>query len=178
MWNDKVFLYGGIIPMSKENLLARLREAEVESSSPAIPTVALKLWFSKGKLQNALPLDLIPTERPEEKVGFGTFPLLESIGNMTPKFPESDEIGEQLNRLLRGVNPTNNVNPARLRTLLQTTITTNPTGPISYEWPEFVRGQAEDVSRGTTATGLCLLFSSFPVRMSGEVVFFLSKSNW
>ena len=54
--HDKVFLYGGIIPMSKENLLARLREAEVERSSPAIPTVALKLWFSKGKLQNALPL--------------------------------------------------------------------------------------------------------------------------
>ena len=74
--HNKVFLYGGIIPLAKEDLLVKLRELEIEENSPRVPTVAMKPYFFKGKYQNALPIDLIPAEQPDDRIGLGVLPLL------------------------------------------------------------------------------------------------------
>ena len=155
----KVLLYGGIIPMSKEELTEKTGELNLDLGSPFIPTIALKLGFRNRKLQNSLTLDLIPAEKPDDKVGLGTFPIFESVGTVSPKFPESEDVAEQLSLLLRRLPPTNNVNITRLRTLLQSpSFPTSTTGTVAYEWPEFVRGEALDsaASRGAAVSGLCL----------------------
>ena len=106
--NDKVFLYGGVVPVSKERLHEILREQDLLPSSPHIPTIALKLHSNRGKLLNALPLDLMPSEQLDDRIGLGVFPLLECIGSMNPKFPEHDLVGLELSKLLRRTSPTNN----------------------------------------------------------------------
>ena len=122
----------------------------------------MKLNFAKGKLQNALPLDLVPAERPEDRVGLGVLPILESIGSASPVFPEHDDIAEQLSNLLRKTAPTNNVNVARMRVMLQTaSFSQTPTGPITYEWPEYVR-QLGESSQSSQATGMSSLISLHP----------------
>ena len=52
---DKMVLYGGILPLSKEDLEAKLAEEEVDMDSPNIRTVALKLWQAKGRPHNGFP---------------------------------------------------------------------------------------------------------------------------
>ena len=159
---DKVFLYGGIIPLAKDELLEKLRGMEMEPSSPCVPTIAMKLHFSKGKLQNALPVDLMPAERVDDKVGLGVFPLLESVGAACPKFPDFDDLGSQLSKLLRMMHPTNNVKLGRMQSLLSSsTFPPATTGTIPFEWPEFARGASTAEITGSainTGMSVSLLF--------------------
>ena len=92
--HNRAFLYGGVVPVSRERLMEMVRELEMEPSSPHIPTITLKLHSVRGKLQNALPLELMPTEQLDNGVGLGIFPLLESIGSRSTKFPEHDSRGQ------------------------------------------------------------------------------------
>ena len=160
--SSKAFLYGGIVPMAKAELMTKLRDMELEPSSPYIPTVALKLFFTKGKLVNALPLDLVPAERQEDRVGLGVLPLLESIGSSSPAFPAHEDIAEQLANLLRKTNPPNNVNVARIRVMLQaSSFPQTTTSSITYEWPEFTRQQSGS-SQPEPVTGMSSLFFLSP----------------
>ena len=144
---DKVTLYGGIIPMSRVDLEAKLGEMETDLDSELIPTVAMKLGFARGKYQNGTLLDLLPAEEVSHGVGFGTFPLLETIGSAEPTFPESSDVAAELFAFLRGMSANNNMNPARLHNVFAAgTLAATPTGVITYEWPEYV-ARSETESR-------------------------------
>ena len=146
---NKALLYGSIVPVSKVRLEEKLEEYEVEESSPVIPAIAMKLGLAKGKIQNGFPLDLLPVEQESDRVGLGHLPLLECIGSSTAVLPKHEDVARQLSRLMRNLNPTNNVNPSRIRSILAgETLPLNPTGSISYEWPdlEIVEGSPEGAS--------------------------------
>ena len=148
----RVVMYWGIIPISKEELIEKVEEVGLELTSPFIPTVAMKLGFSRGKPQNGLPIALLPAEQKEDKVGLGHLPLVEVIGTTSPKLPSHDDLEEQLAMFLRGTNPTNNVAPSRIQALLEAdSFPTTATGNISYEWPEY-KGPVS-TQRSTPAPG-------------------------
>ena len=150
--------------MHKDDLESKLNDVDLAMDSPYIPTLVMKLGFRGGKLQNSLPLDLLPAEKADDKIGFGTLPLLESLGSVLPKFPETEDMGEQLSALLRRLHPTNNHNPTRLRSILQSSsFPTMTTGSVTYEWPEYARLESghEASGQGTSHSGLYLLVSSF-----------------
>ena len=130
-----------------------VRELEMEPSSPHIPTIALKLHSVRGKLQNALPLELMPTEQLDDGVGQGIFPLLESIGSRSTKFPEHDSLGTELSKLLRQVNLTKYGKPGRMQSLIQSAnFPLTLTGTINFEWPEFASSSAhEERSNGMSS---------------------------
>ena len=148
---DKAFLYGGIIPISKSELEERLRDLDTSSVSPRIPTIAMKLDNVRGMLRNGLAVDLLPKEQEDNGVGLGHFPLLESIGSVNPMFPSHENIGEELAKFLRGTNPTNNMKPARLQSMLQSgdLLSGTMSGTISFQWPAF---QREGASTGRVET--------------------------
>ena len=75
------------MPLSKEALESKCRDMEVSPHSEFIPTLVMKLWHANGRPQNALPVDLMPRERLEDKVGLGILPLLESVGVGCLSFP-------------------------------------------------------------------------------------------
>ena len=77
-------------------------------------------------------------EEEREGVGMGTLPLIESVGSSAPNFPDSEELADQLSRLMRQLNATNNVNTGRFRTLMQgDTFPQGTSGKLVFEWPEF-----------------------------------------
>ena len=135
---DKAVLYGGILPMTKTELEEKVRAADLEMCSPFIPTLALKLWYAKNSPQNGFPISLLPTEKTDDACGFGHFPLLEGVGSLEPKLPESEEVEEQLCLYLKNVTGTNNVSPNRLESLLEPgTFPTTVTGQVIYSWPDY-----------------------------------------
>ena len=134
----------------------------------------MKLFYVKGKMVNALPLDLVPVERPEDKVGLGILPILESIGSSSPVFPEHEEIARQMFDLLRKTTTTNNVNVSRMRVMLQaSSFPQTVTGIISYDWPEYTRQQEE--SSQQPATGMSSLLSPLPCHYLRLVESFLLR---
>ena len=150
---NKALLYGGIVPVSKDRLEEKLEEYEVEASSPIIPAIAMKLGLSKGKIQNGFPIDLLPVEEERDMIGLGHLPLLECVGSSAAVLPRHEDVARQLSRLMRNLNPTNNVNPSRIRSILAgETLPTNPTGTISYEWPdlEVVQGSSGGASSSSS----------------------------
>ena len=150
---DKAVLFGGIIPLSNAELETKVREAGHNLSTPLIPTVALKLGWVKGKYTNGFPMDLLPTESQEDQCGFGTFPLIETVGNLNPEMPDSDELEKQLCLLLTKLSPTNNVAVHRLEALLEPdSFPGSTSGIISFSWPEY-RGPLTE-RRNTVAPGL------------------------
>ena len=151
---DKAMLYGGIVPISKDDLRTRLEDMGADLSSPNIPTIALKLGFSKGVHTNGLLLTLMPTEDPQDKVGLGHVPLLESIGSMAPTFPDTEEVAKQLSQVLRNNHPTNNVNVSRLRGILQADSLPSATpGQVRFEWPQYQPSRQPRNTSGQQATG-------------------------
>ena len=52
----------------------------------------MKLWLSKGKIQNGFPLDLLPVEQESDRVGLGHLPLLECIGSSTAVLPKHEDV--------------------------------------------------------------------------------------
>ena len=141
---DRMVLYGGILPMSKTDLEAKVGDADVNMDSPAIPTLALKLWQAKGRPQNGYPMAFIPVERKEDFCGFGHLPLLESVGSADPKMPTSDEIEQQLCLFLRNITATNNVAPHQLDNLMEPrNFPSSVSGMLLYNWPEY-RGPLSD----------------------------------
>ena len=133
---------------------------DVPTTSQYIPTLAMKLYHAGGRLQNALPVDLLPQEKPDDKIGLGIFPLLESVGSGTTKFPTHDAIAVELNNLLRRQHPTNNVNLGRLNHMLQDDVLpSSTTGTVRFDWPEFVPEEAGAEARAggpQRVSGLCL----------------------
>ena len=125
----------------------------------------MKLWFAKGCKQNGLPLDLLASEQPEDGVGYGHLPLLESVSTGTPKFPAHDDLGEELFQMLSRNNPTNNVNATRLRMILDTgSFPNTATGTIQYEWPEFVRDrQREEPQERENVNGMFIFITFFRI---------------
>ena len=89
---DKMCLYGGIIPMSKSELRDMLGSDDPHMDSPYIPTMCLKLMWSKGKALNAFPLSFLPVEKETDKVGLGHPPFIELVGRGEPIFPKHDNI--------------------------------------------------------------------------------------
>ena len=151
---DRILLYGGIVPLSKEELQEKVEEEGTTLDSPFIPTMALKLWAVNRKLLNGFPLALMPTESEGDGVGLGHLPLLEAIGSTNPTLPSHDDIGEQLCLFLRSLGLTNNVNQARLYTMLSPgNFPSSVTGSLAYQWPEF-RGPLEAPTSQNTVTGL------------------------
>ena len=147
---NTAFMYGGIVPLSKPELEDWLKGLDVDTdlSSHLIPTVTMKLAFSKGRWQNALPMDLLPQEEDDEGVGLGHLPLLESIGARNPVFPKHEMVAKELSLFLRGTNPTNNVNPQAIRGILQGgTIPSSVTGRVTYEWPLYNREEDQSTVR-------------------------------
>ena len=61
---DKAMLYGGIVPLSRDQLQRKVEDMGAQLSSPSIPTVALKLGHQNGVLQNGLLMNLSQTEDP------------------------------------------------------------------------------------------------------------------
>ena len=49
---SKMVLYGGIVPLTKDDLRQRVEDCESEINSSLVPTFALKLGFLRGKPQN------------------------------------------------------------------------------------------------------------------------------
>ena len=116
-----------------------------KSTSPSIPTVAMKLACVKEKWQNALPMDLLPQEEEGNFVGLGHLPMLESVGSRHANFPEHEKISKELAMFLRATNPTNNVNPGRLQGMLQSgSFSSSVTSTIGYEWPHYVMSQDKE----------------------------------
>ena len=147
---DKMVLHGGILPYSKEELQEKLGEMGIAMDSHLIPTIAMKMFVSRGKYHNGLPVSLLPAEDPQDKVGLGHYPLFESIGSGMPKFPEHEQVASQLSKMLRAVQAPNNVNSSRLSTMFQTgSFPTTTTGNIRHEWPEYSVGQ-DDSRRVST----------------------------
>ena len=135
---DKMVLYGGILPLKRNYLASLVEEARTEMDSPQIPTIALKLSYSRGVAQNGFPVCLLPTKRPDDRVGWGHLPLLEAVGSADPRLPESDDVEEQLCTFMRKVSPTNNVSKQRLGNMLTPgSLPTSTTGMILYSWPEY-----------------------------------------
>ena len=166
---DKMFLYGSIVPLSKENLFKLLQERDVRSNSPLIPTIAMKLWVAKGKFQNGFPLDFLPVEGEKESFGLGHLPLLECVGSSSPVFPKHEDVADQLSRVLRNLNSTNNTNPQKVRSLLEPGAVWPQvtTGNISYEWPDSVSLERDRVvSVASNITGPCLLKCVFTIPSS------------
>ena len=135
---DTVFLYGGVVPFSKTDLEEKLGQLEVGVDSPMVPTLTMKLGQVNGRLQNAMPLCLLPQEQEEDNLGLGHLPLLEAVGSGNPVFPEHDSIASEMSAFLRAANPTNNVNPGRMQNIFEGTepLAKVPTGKVVYEWPE------------------------------------------
>ena len=134
---SKMALYGGIVPMTKDDLKRRVEECGSDLDSSLVPTIALKLGFLRGKPQNGCIVDFMPAERPEDKVGLGVLPLLEAIGSTSPCLPEHEDVEEQLCLLLRKIVATNNVNKQRLESLLVPgSFPSSSTGIIRFMWPE------------------------------------------
>ena len=157
---DKVLLYGSILPMSKAALEEKLFEMEttVEMESPFIPAIAMKLSLVNGKYQVGFPMDFLPVEQEGDRVGLGHLPLIECIGSGVPVLPKQADIATQLKNLLGNLQPTNNVNPQRFRSLMSgQALPQTTTGSISYEWPDYVTTVMDDVE--DTPTGLSVLFT-------------------
>ena len=151
---DRVLLYGGIVPLSRDELQERVEEEGTTLDSPFIPTMALKLWVANRKLLNGFPLALMPTERAGDGVGLGHLPLLEAIGSTNPTLPGHDDIEEQLCLFLRLLGLTNNVNQARLYTMLTPgNLPSSVTGTLAFQWPEY-RGPMEVQTSQNTVSGL------------------------
>ena len=162
---DKAMLYGGIVPFSRDQLREKVEDMGAELTSPNIPTIAMKLGVNKGVHQNGLLLTLSPSEDPEDKVGMGHYPILESIGSTAPVFPDPDDVAKQLNRMLRNNHATNNVNGSRLKTILQAdTLPSSVTGQIRFEWPEYTGNRPMTTATQRNATGY--LLSIFQISMS------------
>ena len=160
---DKVVMYGGIIPLAKLDLEAKLLEMDVDMVSSLVLTVAMKLGYTDNVYRNGLTLDLLPTEKPSDSVGLGHLPLLESVGATNPVFPEHEAIARELTSFLCSTNPTNNVNPGRLHGIMQAgVLPTTTTGTLSFEWPDF--SGTEEIDTNATVTGstfIELLWLSF-----------------
>ena len=155
---DKMFLYGSIVPLSKESLFELLQEREVRATSPLIPTIAMKLWVAKGKFQNGYPLDFLPVEEESKSVGLGHLPLLECVGSGSPTLPNHEDVAAQLCRLLKNLNSTNNTNPQRVKSLLEPGAVWPlvTTGNISYEWPDYESHDRDRIgSVASNVTGPC-----------------------
>jgi hypothetical protein len=137
---DKAAIYLGAVPFSKANLSALCEAAGSTMMSPNCPTVAIRLFSRQGKLWNAHPIDLLPVELPEDKLGLGHLPLVEAIGAGLVVFPDADKFEEESVAILRNVSYTNNVSVERLPGLYDKadTFTTAPRAPaVCYEWPEY-----------------------------------------
>ena len=154
---DKMFLYGSIVPLSKESLLELLQERDVRHNSPLIPTIAMKLFVTKGKFQNGFPLDFLPVEGESESVGLGHLPLLECVGSGSPTLPKHEDVAAQLSRVLKNLNSTNNTNPQKVRSLLEPGAVWPlvTTGNISYEWPDNNHERDRIGSVASNVTGPC-----------------------
>ena len=141
---DKMVLYGGIVPVGRDELREKVVECDADLDSQFIPTLAMKLMFVRGKLQNGFPLDLLPVEKADDRFGFGHLPMLEAIGSRDPKLPEHEDLEEQLCLFMRKVSGTNKVSPQRLESMLMSeNFPSSVTGNVAFMWPEF-RGPVED----------------------------------
>ena len=160
---DKVVMYGGIIPLAKLDLEAKLLEMDMDIASSLVPTVAMKLGYTDNIYRNGLTLNLLPSEKPSDCAGLGHLPLLESVGASNPVFPEHEVIARELASFLRGTNPTNNVNPGRLHGIMQAgVLPSTTTGTISFEWPPFAGTEEPDTNATVTgSTFIELLWLSF-----------------
>ena len=169
---DTVFLYGGVVPFSKTDLETKMSELDVGLDSPMVPTLTMKLGLVNGRYQNALPLSLVPQEQDDDNLGLGHLPLLEAVGSGNPIFPDHDMIAGEMSSLLRATNPTNNVNPGRMRSIFEGSeaLAKVPTGKVVYEWPEMETstGRARSSSMATP-TGMTLNSTEY------ECVFFLCE---
>ena len=136
---DKVALNAGIVPFSKAILEAKVADMGFTLSSPHCPTVAMKLLTIGGRSWNAKPVDFLPTEKDTDCVGVGHLPLLESIGDGNPVFPDVNKVEEEVSTFLGGVYPTNNVSVARILDLYESpaTFSSSMTGSVSHRWPEY-----------------------------------------
>ena len=55
---DVAMLYGGLVPLSKDQLSEKMDKFGVEMDSGCIPTISIKLGNVRGKLQNGMALSL------------------------------------------------------------------------------------------------------------------------
>ena len=173
---DQIFLYGGIVPLSLDELREKVETEGGDLNSPMIPTIALKLWKTKDKIVNSFPLELRPTEKESDKAGLGHLPLLEAVGVVEPNLPGHEEVEEQLCLFLISLGLTNNLNQARLSTVLNSGILpTSVTGLLGFIWPEF-RGPLGDQAR-QSATGMLLIHSSVFVHKTLIRVFTLIDAH-
>ena len=141
---DKAMLYGGIVPLSRDQLQQKVEEMGAQLTSASIPTVALKLGYQNGQFQNGLLMGLSPTEDPQDKVGMGHYPILEIIGSSAPVFPNPEDVAKQLAVIMRMNHPTNNVNLSRLRGILASeTLPSATTGNLRFDWPAYTLTRPE-----------------------------------
>ena len=153
---DNLVLYGGIVPLSKDELQEVVDNTEGDLGSPLIPTLAMKLWFARGVLQNWFPMDFLPLEQETDKVGFGHLPLIEAVGSMEPRIPSNNDLENQLCLFLRSITGTNNLNLQRFRSsILPKNFPSSVTGQVNFQWPAF-RGALEEgsVALEVQTTGL------------------------
>ena len=66
---DRMAIYGGIVPFSKETLKEKVEEGDLTLDSPLVPTIALKLCYSRGRLVNGFPVVFFPSESVCDKAG-------------------------------------------------------------------------------------------------------------
>ena len=153
---EKSLLYAGILPYSKAKLGEKLQAVGKTVDSAVIPTLALKLSKSNGKLTNGHPLLLLPSEEPGHKFGLGHLPLLEIVGANRPEFPSHDAIEEQLTSFLRAtVGTTNTANIARLEGLFSSadSFPKSASGTVPRDWPEYRGPLQEELEAAARATG-------------------------
>ena len=156
---DRLVLYGSIVPMGKEALREKMEEGDLDLDSPLVPTIALKLWYAKGKLQNGFPVVFLPGEKVTDKVGLGVLPIIEAIGSGDPVLPGHEDLEEQLCLMLRDLTGTNNVSPQRFANIMASgSLPSSVSGLVSFLWPEY-KGPLAGGSRERNVTGLLFFVS-------------------
>jgi hypothetical protein len=156
---DKAILNCGIVPFGKEELRVKVGESGNELSSPLIPTISIKLYCQKGKLQNGRPVRFVPVEEAKEAVGLGHLPFIEVIGPGAVKFPDHADLEREQIELLRGQAATNNVSAERLVEFFGTpeAFPTSSTGRIAFLWPAYMaREEATVGQEAAEPSGRCL----------------------
>ena len=119
----------GLVPMSKDNLKAKM---PANYSKTSCPQIALALGAGGARARRIM---LSVREKEHEGYGFGCFPLLESLQPGEISFPMIRDLRENMNRFLRGVGGTNNRSGATIMLAIENPAEAGKETPPQHTWP-------------------------------------------
>jgi len=156
---NRMVLYLGLAPWSKEEHRAKVEAQGTTTSSLNCPTVAIPLFSKAGKMWHGCPISFGPDELPSDVVGLGHLGLMEIVGAGRITFPSSDEYEKELCTLLTKMTCTKNVNVARIVDQYgkpETFMAGPHRSRDLCEWPAY-RGPVQTAAPEQEAAGRCIL---------------------